>query len=102
MPCLQTASSLSNKTHRSRIRVHSLRHSYASIMVAKTKDIFYVSKQPGHSNISITVDRYTHLLEKDSENRLMDVLSGRTRKGNLCVDAPFHTSTAPVMERGTE
>ena len=74
MPCLQTVPSLSNKTHRSRIRVHSLRHSYASIMVAKTKDIFYVSKQLVHSNISITVDKYTHLLEEDFENRLVDIL----------------------------
>ncbi len=48
-----------------RVRIHSLRHSYASMLINRTKDIHYCSKQLGHHSIQVTVDRYTHLLDGD-------------------------------------
>jgi integrase len=50
------------------------RHSYATFLIRKTKDIFYVQKQLGHHSILVTVDRYGHLLEEDTKIRLVDVL----------------------------
>ncbi|WNB84520.1 site-specific integrase [Cellulomonas sp. ATA003] len=46
-----------------RVRLHDLRHGAASLMLAAGVDIAIVSKRLGHSNISITADTYSHLLE---------------------------------------
>lgn len=56
------------------VRIHDLRHSCATFLIRRTKDIFYAQKQLGHSSIQITCDRYGHLLEDDSETRLIDIL----------------------------
>ena len=57
-----------------RIRIHDLRHSYASLLIHKTKDIHYTQKQLGHHSIQVTVDRCSHLLYTDGEVRRVDVL----------------------------
>ena len=57
-----------------RVRIHDLRHSYATFLIRMTKDIFYAQKQLGHHSIQVTVDRYGHLLEDDTKTRLVDVL----------------------------
>lgn len=44
------------------IRVHDARHTYASLMLRRGVPIAYVSKQLGHSSISITVDLYGHFI----------------------------------------
>lgn len=49
-----------------RIRVHDLRHSHASVLIAHNFPIAYISKRLGHSKISITLDAYTHFLEKEA------------------------------------
>jgi integrase len=41
-------------------KFHSLRHSYASIMLSKGASPVFVKNQLGHSSIDITVDIYTH------------------------------------------
>ena len=61
-----------NNLHR--IRIHDLRHSYATFLIRLTKDIYYAQKQLGHHSIQLTVDRYGHLLDEDTETRLVDVL----------------------------
>ena len=43
-----------------RMRVHDLRHSYATIRLLKGHNIGDVSYQLGHSSISITYDIYGH------------------------------------------
>lgn len=57
-----------------RIRIHDLRHSYASLLIHKSKDLHYAQKQLGHHSITVTVDRYGHLLETDTEVRRVDIL----------------------------
>lgn len=42
------------------IRIHSLRHSYATIRLMKGHNVGDVSYQLGHSSIKITYDVYTH------------------------------------------
>lgn len=61
-----------------KVRIHDLRHSYASILIHKTKDLHYAKEQLGHHSIKITVDRYGHLLKTDGETRRVDVLDEAT------------------------
>ena len=44
--------------------LHSLRHTHASMLLAKGLSIQYVSKRLGHANIEITWRVYSHLLEE--------------------------------------
>lgn len=44
------------------IRVHDLRHSYASLLIQNGAPLAYVKEQLGHSSIQITVDTYGHLV----------------------------------------
>lgn len=44
------------------ITLHECRHTYASLMLAAGVDMTKVSKWMGHSSITITVDRYGHLV----------------------------------------
>jgi integrase len=46
-----------------RVRLHDLRHGSASLMLAAGVDLALVSKILGHSQIAITADTYSHLLE---------------------------------------
>jgi integrase len=43
-------------------RVHDIRHTHASWMVAAGMDIFPLSRRLGHESVTTTMDRYSHLL----------------------------------------
>jgi integrase len=43
-------------------RVHDIRHTHASWMVAAGMDIFALSRRLGHESVTTTMDRYSHLL----------------------------------------
>jgi len=45
--------------------LHDLRHSCATFLFSFTQNLIYVSRQLGHSNPSITLQIYTHLLRED-------------------------------------
>lgn len=45
-----------------KITVHSLRHTYASLMIADEVPLVVVSKQLGHSQTSTTANIYSHLI----------------------------------------
>lgn len=45
-----------------RIRFHDLRHTYASLLVAKDLNIKYIQRQMGHSSFEITMNTYAHLM----------------------------------------
>jgi len=57
-----------------RVRVHDLRHTYASLLIAQTKNLHYVKEQLGHSSIKVTSDIYGHLLKPEGEERQVDKL----------------------------
>ena len=59
-----------------KIRIHDLRHSYATIRISAGHNIADVSKQLGHASYKITVDTYYHWLpnEKKSEVEELDFL----------------------------
>lgn len=56
------------------IRVHDFRHSCASLLINKGASIALVSKYLGHSNISITLDTYTHMFKSELKN-MTDILN---------------------------
>jgi integrase len=44
------------------IRVHDLRHTFASLLLQQGESVVYVKEQLGHASIQITVDTYGHLI----------------------------------------
>ena len=55
-------------------RIHDLRHSFISNAILNGIDIVTVSRYVGHSDIEMTLNKYSHLL-KDSEQRMVDKLN---------------------------
>ena len=46
------------------IRIHDFRHSCASFLINNNADMLTVSKYLGHSNVSVTLNTYTHFYEE--------------------------------------
>ena len=63
-----------------KIRIHDLRHSYASMLIQAGESLAYVRDQLGHHSIKVTVDIYGHLApegNKEAVDRLDDTATGR-------------------------
>jgi len=63
------------------IRIHDLRHTYASLLIQQGESLTYVKEQMGHHSIRVTVDTYGHLVpggNKAAVDRL-DTLIHRTK-----------------------
>jgi integrase len=45
-----------------RIRLHDLRHTFASLLIQQGESLAYVRDQLGHASIQLTVDTYGHLI----------------------------------------
>ena len=50
-----------------KVRVHDLRHTFASMMIESGCNLVYLRDQLGHSSITVTADVYGHLLKGDNE-----------------------------------
>ncbi len=48
------------------MRVHDLRHTFASLSIASGEDVVYVAKQMGHANPGITLKVYAQLFDGDA------------------------------------
>jgi integrase len=46
-----------------RIKIHDLRHTNATLLVSSGTDYKTISERLGHADISITINRYSHVLE---------------------------------------
>lgn len=58
-----------------KVRIHDLRHSFASLLIQAGESLAYVRDQLGHHSIKITVDTYGHLIpggNKAAVDRLDD------------------------------
>ena len=47
-----------------RLSLHSPRHGYASLLIAKGLNVVLVSRQLGHANPTVTLSTYAHLFEQ--------------------------------------
>ncbi len=72
------------------IRLHDLRHTFASLLLTQKETPVYVKEQMGHSSISITVDIYGHLIP-GSNQKAVDKLDD--------LDAPICTPRAPYSQK---
>lgn len=55
------------------IRIHDLRHSFATNAIGHGCNIVAVSKYLGHSNVNQTLRTYTHLLKKSDDELVSDI-----------------------------
>lgn len=47
-----------------RVRLHDLRHTYATMLISQGESLKYVQEMLGHASISVTADVYGHLLRE--------------------------------------
>ncbi len=76
------------KSDMRRIRIHDLRHTYASLLLQAGESMAYIRDQLGHHSIKVTVDIYGHLVpggNKEAVDRLDDIIES----------APIRTLYAP-------
>jgi len=61
-----------------RLRFHDLRHSAASILIASGVELVEVSMLLGHSELRVTADLYTHLVQQTAAKaaQRMDAVLG--------------------------
>jgi len=76
-----------------RIRIHDLRHTYATLRIQVGHNIADVSKQLGHHSIKITIDTYYHWIPGSNKSEV-DQLDSET--------APTCTLSAPSHENSTK
>jgi integrase len=77
-----------------KIRIHDLRHTYASLLIQANESLAYIRDQLGHHSIKVTVDIYGHLApggNKEAVDRLDD---------SEYFDAPKRTLSAPKKKNG--
>ena len=78
--------------------VHSLRHSYASIMIEETPSLIAVSKRIGHSRVSTTTDIYGHVisnndreianaLKNEKDSPIIEYLKQCVKNGTMTIEA---------------
>jgi len=52
---------------RESVRLHDLRHTFCSLLIAQGASPKYIQSQLGHSSIMVTMDRYGHLMPETNE-----------------------------------
>lgn len=65
-----------------KIRIHDLRHTYASLLIQQGEGLTYVKEQLGHHSIRVTADTYAHLIpggNRAAVDRLDDPEPGTNR-----------------------
>jgi integrase len=72
------------------IRIHDLRHTYATQLIQDKQSLAYIRDQLGHSSISVTVDIYGHLVPGANQ----DAVDG--------LDDPDYTYFAPQNNKQCE
>ncbi len=66
----------------SHMRIHDMRHTYASLLLSNGESPAYVKEQLGHASIQMTVDIYGHLIpssNRQAVNRLDDMAEDKAR-----------------------
>ncbi len=68
-------------------KIHTIRHTFASMLISNGESLAYVKDLMGHSSIKITCDIYGHILPSENRNTLN------------CLDAPNRTPGAPLENK---
>ncbi|APD09723.1 tyrosine-type recombinase/integrase [Thermus brockianus] len=55
------------------VRVHDLRHTYGSLLLAQGAPVELVAERMGHANPNITLGIYRHLLEEERRGWVLDI-----------------------------
>lgn len=72
------------------VRLHDLRHGAASLRLAANVPLAVVSKQLGHSSLTITADTYSHLLAgvgREASQRAADMVPRASRDNAVTTEA---------------
>jgi integrase len=64
------------------IRIHDLRHTYATLRISKGDNIMDVSKQLGHASVKMTLDVYTHWMPGGKKSEVDELDSKTAPVGN--------------------
>ena len=75
-----------------RVRIHDLRHTYASLLIQAGESLAYIRNQLGHHSIKVTVDIYVHLAPEGNKAAV-------DRLDDSNINAPFRTPSAPQKEK---
>lgn len=67
------------------LRLHDLRHSFASVANELGVNVYDISRALGHSHISTTTQIYTHLLDKTHKKAISKIADALTGKENNLV-----------------
>ncbi len=51
-----------------KMRLHDIRHTFASLMLQQGAPVHYVKEQMGHASITTTVDTYGHVMPNSNRN----------------------------------
>ena len=62
-----------------KIRIHDLRHTYASLLIQAGESLAYIRDQLGHHSIKVTVDIYGHLAPEGNKQAVDRLDDRRTR-----------------------
>ncbi len=85
------SSKLQNKAIKN-IRLYDLRHYYATMLYAKTKDILYVKQQMGHKKIETTMF-YTQLIHYDLEENYTCKTATNVKEAQKLIEVGFEYIT---------
>ena len=75
-----------------KIRIHDFRHSHASLLLSWNIPISVISKRLGHSDISMTLKVYSHLMPLDEE-KAINTLNNLTSRNNQEINSPIYNET---------
>ena len=89
---------LLEKTRFRHIRIHDIRHTYASLLIQNGESLAYIRDQLGHHSIQITVDIYGHLVPGGNRAAVdkLDGLEDATIR-NLSATHPVDAVSAPSI-----
>jgi integrase len=68
-----------------KIRLHDLRHSYATAALSAGVGAKVVSKRLGHASVAITLDTYSHVhpaLQEEAAHTVASLILGHDRLAN--------------------
>lgn len=77
------------------IRFHDMRHTHATLLITNGLDFKAVSERLGHSDVRVTLNRYTHVI-KETDRKAASLATGLLLKKQ----EPKENTSDPLIEEG--